>query len=76
MFRDYYYSFLFLFHFHIFLYPVPLFFRLVKTPLIYLKVLIANLLHSERTVQISNTPAPYGRRHWSGTNARREERFS
>ncbi|KEG04896.1 hypothetical protein YYE_00471 [Plasmodium vinckei vinckei] len=41
MFKNYYYSFLFLFHFHIFLYPVPLFFRLSKTPLIYLKIMIA-----------------------------------
>ncbi|SCM10802.1 GPI transamidase subunit PIG-U, putative [Plasmodium chabaudi adami] len=41
MFKNYYYSFLFLFHFHIFLYPVPLFFRLSKTPLTYLKIMIA-----------------------------------
>ncbi|GAW82258.1 hypothetical protein, conserved [Plasmodium gonderi] len=41
MFQDYYHSFLFLFHFHLFLYPVPLLFRLVKTPLIYLKIMIA-----------------------------------
>ncbi|CXJ00297.1 GPI transamidase subunit PIG-U, putative [Plasmodium berghei] len=41
MFKNYYYSFLFLFHFHIFLYPIPLFFRLSKTPLIYLKIMIA-----------------------------------
>ncbi|SBT41018.1 GPI transamidase subunit PIG-U, putative [Plasmodium ovale wallikeri] len=41
MFKDYYYSFLFLFHCHVFLYPIPLFFRLAKTPLIYLKVMIS-----------------------------------
>ncbi|GAB67752.1 hypothetical protein PCYB_123180 [Plasmodium cynomolgi strain B] len=41
MFREYYHSFLFLFHFHVFLYPLPLLFRLVKTPLIYLKIMIS-----------------------------------
>ncbi|ETW34786.1 hypothetical protein PFBG_04604 [Plasmodium falciparum 7G8] len=54
MFRDYYYSFLFLFHFHIFLYPVPLFFRLVKTPLIYLKVLIAIALVFQPNITIND----------------------
>ncbi|SOV24354.1 GPI transamidase subunit PIG-U, putative [Plasmodium sp. DRC-Itaito] len=54
MFRDYYYSFLFLFHFHIFLYPVPLFFRLVKTPLIYLKVLIAIALVFQPNITVND----------------------
>ncbi|CAI7722047.1 GPI transamidase subunit PIG-U, putative [Plasmodium vivax] len=52
MFRDYYHSFLFLFHFHVFLYPLPLLFRLVKTPLIYLKIMIsiALVFHPNITV--------------------------
>ncbi|EUD67620.1 hypothetical protein C922_01805 [Plasmodium inui San Antonio 1] len=52
MFRDYYHSFLFLFHFHVFLYPLPLLFRLVKTPVIYLKIMIsiALVFHPNITV--------------------------
>ncbi|CAA9990015.1 GPI transamidase subunit PIG-U, putative [Plasmodium knowlesi strain H] len=51
-FRDYYHSFLFLFHFHVFFYPLPLLFRLVKTPLIYLKIMIsiALVFHPNITV--------------------------
>ncbi|ETW27738.1 hypothetical protein PFFCH_04863 [Plasmodium falciparum FCH/4] len=40
--------------FHIFLYPVPLFFRLVKTPLIYLKVLIAIALVFQPNITIND----------------------
>ncbi|SCO93742.1 GPI transamidase subunit PIG-U, putative [Plasmodium malariae] len=54
MFKDYYYSFLFLFHFHIFLYPLPLFFRLMKTPLIYLKIMIAIALMYHPNITIND----------------------
>ncbi|SBS86071.1 GPI transamidase subunit PIG-U, putative [Plasmodium ovale curtisi] len=63
MFKDYYYSFLFLFHvrendasphFHVFLYPIPLFFRLAKTPLIYLKVMIAITLLFQPNITVND----------------------
>ncbi|CRG95032.1 GPI transamidase subunit PIG-U, putative [Plasmodium gallinaceum] len=54
MFRDYYYSFLFLFHFHVFLYPLPLFFRLVKTPLIYLTTMITIALVFQPNITIND----------------------
>ncbi|CRH01766.1 GPI transamidase subunit PIG-U, putative [Plasmodium relictum] len=54
MFKDYYYSFLFLFHFHVFLYPLPLFFRLVKTPLIYLKIMITIALVFQPNITVND----------------------
>ncbi|VWU52553.1 GPI transamidase subunit PIG-U, putative, partial [Hepatocystis sp. ex Piliocolobus tephrosceles] len=54
IFKEYYYAFLFFFHFHVFFYPIPLLFRLMKTPLIYLQIMVAITLIFEPNITIND----------------------